>query len=68
MGAPLQYPTPERKIRFMFTDGSTVDVVAHADNSDVRAWVLAEVCKGLSAPERKDFCIVGVAYMDKAAK
>lgn len=50
-----RYVRPERRVRFMFDDGRTVDVLTARDDSDVRDAVL----KACGAEK-----IVGTAYLE----
>ena len=40
--APIVYPVQLYLYRYMFNDGSTFDVIAPSENSDVREWVLKQ--------------------------
>lgn len=41
MTDPLEYPLERRRFRFLFSDGVTLDAIAPADTSNLRAWILA---------------------------
>ena len=52
-----------RRLRFLFSDGSTVDVESYTDGSTLRSALLDIVGRG----KGPDFKIVGVADLDPPA-
>lgn len=64
---PWDYPEPKRLFRFFFTDGTTQDVLATGDDSNLRGWVFKRKFGKPSnrGPDRHDGgdAILGVADM-----